>query len=136
MKDLGIFPLFHGFNLQIIKTIKLTAISWRAANTISCYPQACCSSVVNKKNIFQGLMTKYLQNFEFTFQNGSNFRKTLTNYLLTSAERFKIFTFFFMDLLTNYVGVIVPSFNLSSIVLWWNEIMHQKFMHFSTFSWF
>ena len=50
-------------------------------------------------------MAKYLQNFEFTFQNGSNF-------LLTSAEKFKNFTFLFTELLTNYVRVIVPSFKL------------------------
>ena len=71
-------------------------------------------------------MTKYLQNFEFTFQNGSNFGKTLANFLLLSAEKFKNFSFFFIDLLTNYVGVIVPGFSLSSIVLEWNKIIHQK----------
>ena len=71
-------------------------------------------------------MTKYLQNFEFTFQNGSNFGKTLANFSLLSAEKFKNFSFFFIDLLTNYVGVIVPGFNLSSIVLEWNKIIHQK----------
>ena len=86
----------------------------KTADTISCSPQTPCLSVVNKKkNIFQGLMTKYLQNFEFTFQHGPNFEKSL----LTSAEKFKNFTFFFTDLLTNYVGVIVPSLNLSSMVL-------------------
>ena len=57
-------------------------------------------------------MAKYLQNFEFTFQNGSNFGKTLANFLLTSAEKFKNFTFLFTELLTNYVRVIVPSFKL------------------------
>ena len=79
-------------------------------------------------------MTEYLQNFEFTFENGSSFGKTLADFLLKSAEKVKIFTFFFTDLFTNYVRVIVPSFNMTSIVLEWNEIIHQKFRHFSTFS--
>ena len=88
------------------------------------------------KNFFQSLMTEYLQNFEFTFENGSSFGKTLADFLLKSAEKVKNFTFFFTDLFTNYVRVIVPSFNMTSIVLEWNEIIHQKFRHFSTFSWF
>ena len=79
-------------------------------------------------------MTKYLQNFEFTFQSGSNFGKTLANFLVLSAEKFTNFTFF-IDLLTNYAAVIVPGFNLSSIVLEWNEMIHKKLRHFSTFFW-
>ena len=83
----------------------------KTADTISCSSQTPCLSVVNeKKNIFQG--SKYLQNFEFTFQNGPNFEKSL----LTSAEKVIYFTFFFIELLINYVGVIVPSFKLFDLV--------------------
>ena len=65
-------------------------------------------------------MTKYLQSFEFKFQKRANFGR-FAHFLLTSAEKIIYFAFFFMELLIDYVGVIVPSFklfDLVELVLW------------------
>ena len=108
---LSIFPLFHGFNLQIFWSLKLTVIPWRTSNTISCSPQTCCLQVVNKKH-FSGLNDEIFAKSWVYFPQRIKFWKTLANFLLLSAEKSKNFTFFFIDLLTNYVGVIVLSFKL------------------------
>ena len=66
-------------------------------------------------------MTKYSQSFEFEFKKRANFGQILAHFLLTSAEKIICFTFFYMELLTNYVGVIAPSFKLFDLaeqVLW------------------
>ena len=69
-----------------------------------------------KKVIFQGLMTKYLQSFEFKFQKTASYRHIFGHFLLRSAEKLICFTFVFTELLTDYVGVIVPSFKLFGLV--------------------
>ena len=105
--------------------LNLTAIPGRTAKNISCSPQTCCLTVVNKKH-FSGFNEKIFAKFWVYVPKRSNLGKT-------SAEKFKKFIFFFMDLLRNYVGLIVPSFNLPSTVRERNEIMHQRFRHFSNF---
>ena len=97
------FLLFRACSLQNFWSVKLAAISRETANIIVCSSQTCCLSVMNKKAIFQGLMMKYLQSFEFKLQKGK---------ILKSAEKLICFTVFLMELLTNYVGVIVPNFKL------------------------
>ena len=57
-------------------------------------------------------MTKYLQSFEFKFQTRADAGQLFANFLMTSAEKLICFIIFFMELLTNYVGVIAPSFKL------------------------
>ena len=61
-------------------------------------------------------MTKYLQSFEFKFQKRANFGQIFAHFLLTSAEKSISFTFLYMELLTNYVGVIVPSVKFFDLV--------------------
>ena len=61
-------------------------------------------------------MTKYLQSFEFKFRKRANFGQIFAHFLLTSAEKVIYFTFFFIELLINYVGVIVPSFKLFDLI--------------------
>ena len=61
-------------------------------------------------------MTKFLQSFEFKFQKRANFGQIFAHFLQMSVENLICFTFFFIELLTNYVGVIVPSFKLFDLV--------------------
>ena len=61
-------------------------------------------------------MTKYLQSFEFMFLKTAIFGEIFAHFLLTSAEKLIYFTFFFMELLPNYVAVIVSSFKLFDVV--------------------
>ena len=96
-----------------------TVLEW--SETIHQKSRHCCLYAVNKNAILQGLMTKYLASFEFKFQKTANFRLILAHFLLMSAEKLIYFTFFYMELLINYVGVIVPSFklfDLVELVLW------------------
>ena len=114
------------FDEEVVKKCcNLTAIPGGTAKNISCSPQTCCLTVVNKKH-FSGFNEKIFAKFWVYVPKRSNLGKT-------SAEKLKKFIFFFMDLLRNYVGVIVPSFNLPSTVRERNEIMHQRFRHFSNF---
>ena len=116
LKIKAFFPLFCDFSLQKFWSIKLTEISRRrTTNTIFCSPQTCCLSLVNKKAIFQGLMTKYLQSFKFKFQKGQILDKFLYIFADISGKKNLIF-FFFVELLINYVGVILPSFKLCDLV--------------------
>ena len=61
-------------------------------------------------------MTKYLQSFEFKLQKTASYRHIFGHFLLTSTEKLICFTFLLTELLTNYVGVIVPSFKLFDLV--------------------
>ena len=61
-------------------------------------------------------MTKHLQSFEFKFRKTASYRHIFGHFLLTSAEELVCFTFLFMELSTDYVGVIVPSFKLFGLV--------------------
>ena len=66
---------FCNFSLQSFGSVKLTVIPGRTANTTFCFPKTCNLSAVNKK-LFLDLVTKHLKNFEFTFQNESNFENS------------------------------------------------------------
>ena len=71
-------------------------------------------------------MTKYLQNLEFTFHNGSNFGKLWQIFCCCQQKNLKI------EQLrrSNRAKFQIILF---STVFEWNEIIHQKFRHFSTF---
>ena len=88
--------------MQNIGPLKLTVISRGTTNIRFFSLHTCWLSVVNKKAIINSSSKKFW----------ANFSKFFAGYF---------FTFFFMELLTNYVEVIVPafkSFNLVEIVLW------------------
>ena len=109
------FYFSRDFSLQSFWSVKLIIIPGRTANITLCSPQTCCLSAVNKKDIFKGLMTKHFRSFEFKVQKRANFGQIFAYFLLASAEKLICFTFFFMELLTNYVGVIVPGFKLFNL---------------------
>ena len=105
------FHFFRDFNLH-----NFCKISRGTGSAILYSPQTFCLSAVNKKVIFQGFMTKYLQGFEFKFQKTASYRHIFGHFLLTSAEELFCFTFLFMELLADYVGAIVSSFKLFGLV--------------------
>ena len=75
-------------------------------------------------------MTKYVQNFEFTFQNGSNFGNADVN---RKIQKFSLFVYKLINQLSRS-NCDKFQILLFSTVLEWNEIIHQKLTHFSTFS--
>ena len=93
---------FRDFILQSFWSVKLTAIPRRTANNFLLSIDILFIS--SEWKTFLRFNDEYLQNFEFTFEKGSMG-------MLTSAGKFKNLSFFFMDLLTNYEGVIVLSIN-------------------------
>ena len=68
-------------------------------------------------------MTKYFQSFEPNFQKMANFEQSFAHFLLMPADKI-IFTFFFIEILINYVRVIVSSFKLFDVV----ELVLQLFI--------
>ena len=77
-------------------------------------------------------MTEYLQNLEFTFPNGSNFGKLWQFFCCCQQKYLKLLLYRLIDQLrrSNRAKFQIILF---STVLKWNEIIHQKFRHFSTF---
>ena len=86
------------------------------ANTNFCFPQTCCLSVVNEKSRISGFNYRIFAKFCVQVPKKGkilNFEGWIfAHFLLKSAEKLIYVTFFYMELLTNYVGVIVPSFKL------------------------
>ena len=68
-------------------------------------------------------MTKYLQGVEFKSQKRANFGQIFAHFLLKVAEKI-YFTFFCMELLASYEGVIMPSFKLPDLA----ELVLQLFI--------
>ena len=60
-------------------------------------------------------MMKYLKSFSSCSKRAS-FGQILVHFLLTSGEKLNCFTFFFMELLTNYAEVILPSLMFFGLV--------------------